>query len=291
MDKTKSQKTHYKRIIIIFLSVFFIICFLLLMGVNTASYKGEKQNIIHFSIDDSIDFLYDISSNNYNSIFDNKVLKSIKNLHEKYGLKVSFYCFYENQDFSLKDFPENYLEEFGNNSDWMRFGFHARNYLQDLDSTSAYEFYKEYSLFETEVNRFAGNKSIDNYVRLSMFSVSDDITKSFCQAETIKGLYTADDRRISYNLPFLINGFLSLNDLIDYNGIKYIHTDIRLEKTEKTQKRLIVYLLTKPFNNRILEVFTHEWAIDENAIDKIEDLCVFAKEKKYIWAYPNDVYL
>ncbi len=45
----------------------------------------KKKKVIHFSIDDFITTLEDISRNDYKSIFDNKIFMCLKKLNDTYG--------------------------------------------------------------------------------------------------------------------------------------------------------------------------------------------------------------
>ena len=53
-----------------------------------------------------------IYENDYNSVFQNETLSWYKELHEKYGVIISCYCYYEDGDFNLSQFPDKYKSEF-----------------------------------------------------------------------------------------------------------------------------------------------------------------------------------
>lgn len=82
---------------------------------------------IHFSVDDVINCFENLTRNEkkYESAFDEPFFAYIKSLHEKYNVKVSLYCFYEKEGFSLKDCTEKFADNFKTSSGWLKFGFHA----------------------------------------------------------------------------------------------------------------------------------------------------------------------
>lgn len=85
-------------------------------------------SILYFSVDDVIDCFEDIFVNNYESIFCNDFLSDWKELYEETGLKLSLFCYYHNNNFSLDMFSDKYVHEFYTNSHWLRLGVHAFDY-------------------------------------------------------------------------------------------------------------------------------------------------------------------
>ncbi len=87
---------------------------------------------VHFSIDDVSVALRDLTENEkkYGSLFDQKFFKYLKGLNERYGAKVTLYCFYEFNGFCLADCTEKFKDEFSSNADWLKFGYHAYNESQ-----------------------------------------------------------------------------------------------------------------------------------------------------------------
>ena len=82
----------------------FILSTIIIININNKNqiylariknYEQDTDKYIHFSIGDVIDIFADITHNSYNSIFENKTLKYLKELNELYGSKFSMYCFYE----------------------------------------------------------------------------------------------------------------------------------------------------------------------------------------------------
>ncbi len=56
---------------------------------------------VHFSVDDTIWLFENLSRFGYGSIFEQPTLAFFKDLHDRFGLRVSFYCFGSFQGLSL----------------------------------------------------------------------------------------------------------------------------------------------------------------------------------------------
>lgn len=82
---------------------------------------------IHFSVDDVITSFENLTKNEskYKSVFDEPFFKYIKSLHDEFGAKISLYCFYEKDGFSLADCTNKFADDFSSSSNWLKFGFHA----------------------------------------------------------------------------------------------------------------------------------------------------------------------
>lgn len=120
-----------------------------------------------FYIDDVIWVFRDIARQKPVSIFDNPFMNMLKSAHELYGMKVQLNIFmrtdnyYGNDEFSLSEVPNCYKAEFEEASDWLRFGFHARQEFPDYPYINAsYDLVKSnLDEIKTQVFRFAGEKS------------------------------------------------------------------------------------------------------------------------------------
>lgn len=170
--------------------------------IRTDSYVEDLntgKNIFSLSFDDTILIFEDIDNNNYDSVFENSILNWYKELHDKYGVVISCYVYYEDKDFNLTQFSDKYKAEFIANSDWLRFGFHTLNAYKDYKDG---EIINDYTKVVKELERIVGSQTIDNVIRLQMFKGSYEEIKKLSQLneQPIKGLYTADDNRQSYYL-------------------------------------------------------------------------------------------
>jgi len=121
----------------------------------------------YFYIDDTIWVLRDITRQRPEKLFDNPFLKTLKETHDTYGLKVQlnlFYrtdYFYGNDDFSLADVTDAYKSEWEQASDWLKLAFHAKQEFPDYPHINATydDITAIFKAIEREVRRFAGEKS------------------------------------------------------------------------------------------------------------------------------------
>lgn len=229
---------------------------------------------IHISFDDVIDIFRNITiyENKYKNIWDNVFLRRLKELHDSFGAIFSFYVYYENEKFSLSDATGKYMEQFKQNAEWMRFGFHSysdkSNYCTDYEKL----LYEDYSKTINELRRIVGIESIDHTIRIHRFAAGRKAIKHL--RGNIYGLLTADDQRLSYELSEEIcNNIDTYGLFIDENGIRYIKTDIRLERLNDNGVSTLKRLLKLSTRNHF-EIFTHEWCMDNIDIqDRLYQLC------------------
>lgn len=249
------------------------------------------RNIFHLSFDDTISVFEDLSDNDYNSIFDSSIMGWYKELHEKYGVVISCYVYYEDDEFNLKQVPEKYKNEFEENAGWLRFGFHSRNESTDYYSG---EIKTDYTLTITELKRIVGQDAIDNFIRIHMYQGSYDGIKELAllSDEPIVGLLTADDSRVSYYLNAEQNSYIYCHDeLFDSETrIWFASTDFRTEYIDSVESK-IKELDSDSWNNQLgdLVVFTHEWALNLDNMGRIERVCQYAMENDYQFCFFEDI--
>lgn len=121
-----------------------------------------------FYIDDVIWVFRDLTRQKPKKLFDNPFLALLKEAHDKYGMKVQLNLFYQtdlfygNDIFTLAEMTDAYKKEWEDSSDWLKFGFHARQEFPDYPYINAdYDHvYSDYKMIEKEVIRFAGENII-----------------------------------------------------------------------------------------------------------------------------------
>ncbi len=281
------MKKHFKAII----SGLLIICMLFL--VTLSIYKTENKSYIHISFDDTFEILKDLTINEktYDSIFDNETLAFLHRLHKTFGAVFSMYCFYENGEYNLSQFTDSFSEEFSENSDWLKFGFHSYNpdaNFSELDYDTAKE---QYTQTTTQLKRIVGDSALDDTLRLHNFA-GNAASINAISSEEIDGLFTADDDRISYDLNESDSNYISNNDYlyVKENNVHYISTDLRLERTDKPYKELNK-IRSDIKQNGFMEVFTHEYLLSNKEMKtKLIITCFWAMSNGYTWAFPNSVY-
>lgn len=253
--------------------------------------SGLSSKVFHLSIDDTIECFKNISENKYDSIFDDELFSWLKGLHERYGVVVSLYCYYENDNYGLFNVSDSYRQDFEQNSNWLRFGFHTRNANTTYENQDIIEDYKK-CIYELE--RITGKQSIDNVVRLQSYRGSKKNIEAISeiQIQPVKGLLTADDDRQSYYLDKETNDYIYCHDYyFDENlGLTFISTDIRVEQVADVSNKLEEFE-TYAWNNQlgILEVFTHEWALNLENKEKVEKFCNWAVENGYESKFLEDL--
>lgn len=120
-----------------------------------------------FFIDDVLWVFRDLTRERPASLWDNSFMATLKEAHEKYGVKTQLNLFYKtsfwygNDEFSLSDMTDTYKKEFMEASHWLKMGFHSKEEWPDYPFINAdYELVDEvFKLIYNEVCRFAGEAS------------------------------------------------------------------------------------------------------------------------------------
>lgn len=255
-----------------------------------------KEKYFHISIDDTIKCFKDITNkeNQYESIFDNTTFAWFRELHDKYGVVISCFVFYEDGDFYLEQCTRKFKQEFIKNSDWLRFGFHS------ADAETAYgkggertDILSDYQITVKNLCEIVGKKSIDNVIRLQSYKGTyDDIFGLVnIPEEPVIGLFCADDSRKNYYLDNERNQYIYCHDkLFDTElDCALFSTDIRAEYVESVKEKIEEFS-TDAWNNQLddLVVFTHEWALDPEVKNTMEEFCRYAVEKGYRFIFFED---
>jgi len=119
---------------------------------------------LNFCIDDHIYTFYEIAKMRPKSIFDHFYLKGLREIHEKYGLRLTLNLFFEDMrnNFTLKEFPDCYKEEFRKNSDWLKLAFHARREFPDriYQNAEPETVLGDFVQINNEIRRFAGDEGL-----------------------------------------------------------------------------------------------------------------------------------
>jgi hypothetical protein len=183
--------------------------------------KGIMKNY-RISVDDNILFLQDIASNQsiYKSIFENPFLALFKKAHDLYGTKIHMNLYYEfTKDcmaffgkhktyFNLTMMPDKYKEEFKENSDWLRFSFHARANCPDYPykDTSMEKLDEDICLVHREMLRFMGENSLSPVTTLHFGTTNIGGARTLRNNgyKGLNGYFEFDDKglpSVSYHYP------------------------------------------------------------------------------------------
>lgn len=202
----------------------------------------EKKPYIHLSIDDTFEIFKDLAQNAmyYSSIFENPYLHFLEMLHTQYGLVASMYCFTEEGDFSLSNVPDIFCPDFTKSADWLKWGFHGRSQNSRYQYASGRKAQKDYSFAIRELLRITGSvRCIDVAPRLHFFAGTWECIRAMCQSDHgLKGLFSADDDRLSYYLDSTQSKLLKAYGLYYDQAMNlfFFSTDIRLERIQSIAK-------------------------------------------------------
>lgn len=255
----------------------------------------NDMEYFHVSFDDTINIFKDITDNEnrYFSIFDNPMLGWLKSLHQETGVKVSCYVFFSDGKFSLSQCTTKFKGEFEDNCDWLRFGFHSGFPQKKYNEGNKIDIIEDYNRVINCLLDIVGHNSIDNVVRIESFQGTCQGLRMLAKnsVEPIVGLYGPDDGRKSYYLDKDKSEYLYCHDsYYDNNtGLLFISTDLRAEYVVGVKDKISEFQ-TDIWNNQlgIIELFSHEWAVNNYNKYKIRELCKWASKNGYKFEFLED---
>lgn len=234
---------------------------------------GYSERFIHFSLDDQLEFLQDITQNRntYTSIFDNDLLATLKELHEEYGCVFTLMLFNSNDatnpTFSLSDVvaKASFREEFINSSHWLKFAYHGPDptTLPASDMTAA-QLVASVNDVYTQIGRFATKANIDVVPRLTFFNCTKEQALALRSNNLVRGFLTADDTRaVNVGLDdserAIVNSVEIYKDIV--NDISYFTTAPRLDVSSYPEDNIIVDKMNARLNHlgrdKVFIVFAH----------------------------------
>ncbi|MBP5225134.1 MAG: hypothetical protein J6Z38_06090 [Lachnospiraceae bacterium] len=242
-----------------------------------------KAPYVHFSIDDFFDTLEDLDSGRYTDIFEQPVLRFLKELHGRYGCTFSGYCFFRKEEDDPRQpggkrfrtleefaFPEALQAQFKENAGWLKLGFHALDHGTAYGPThfSTQEVRASYDQAQEDCRKThealarlcGGEEVLDLVPRIHYFAGTADALRAWKDLG-IRGLLSADDDRIPYDLTEEEVRKLKEDFLLEdgERGLFLIRTALRLEKTEDPEAAWKdLRAAGKPY----IEIFTHEYFMD-----------------------------
>lgn len=205
----------------------------------------ERSSIkaIHFSIDDIFSFCVER---------DEQLEDDLARMHKLYNVKCHLYIFYKYGDKYLQCISDKFQK-----LEWMEWGPHQAEYL-------------------VETIELLKNLKHSTEIRLHNYLASqEEIAKISQEGYTI--LLTADSpTRCSYNLSDEEIVQLNNDGVVVHEGITYVKTDIRLEKS------IILQLLQRKSRYATLVCFTHEknWTMVRNRAELLFKIA-YTKQIKF----------
>ena len=156
-------------------------------------------------VDDCIWFLRDLARKRPKSAFDLPFLAGFRKVHEATGLKVQFNLFYRTDffygmdEFTLKEVPDAYRDEFQANADWIKFGFHSLQEFPDYPwlNASYGDVAKCLQMIRGEVARFAGDNLFARALIPHWVPMSKDGVRALADGG-IRIMFSDDGARYAY---------------------------------------------------------------------------------------------
>ena len=261
----------------------------------------KKNKYIHFSLDDVTGILQNLVDNEatYTSIFDEPKLALLKQWHDAYGIKVSFFV-----QRTMSDIPAKFKHEFVANKNWMRFGYHGQS--NNL-ATANYEQAK--TLWNTFVDGLMTSLNdydlVDRCPRLDYFHCTLEGAKGLRDAKCgIVGLLSCDDwaynkevRATNYYLTDERSTWLDKQDrwVDNENQLTIIKTDFRMEQIVSrwgsTANCIADYSSADRAGEAFyLEIFSHENVFAQFTTET-PTIFEWALKSGYKFEFPMDVIL
>ncbi len=259
------------------------------------SYVAEEnynELEFHLSFDDVIDMFIDLTRHEeeYESIFENDLLAWMKEIHDTYGVTIACYVYYQDSGFCLADCTTKFEQEFCDNADWLKFGFHA------LDASTIYgehgnsSIALDYTRTIQSLEKIVGTDALTDVIRLQSYAGTRQELMALMTDDDVPvvGVFCADDARNSYYLNDSENSYIYCHDEFVENSthMRFIATDIRMEYVGSIEDKIGEFA-TDSWNNQLgeLVVFTHEWAVDDEIKQKIDTLLNWAEMNGYKFSF------
>lgn len=192
-----------------------------------------------FTVDDNIRCLKELTERGYKSIFEHPYLAVYKRLHDEFDLKVQLNLFYRTESFDLSQMTSAYLEEWRENSDWLKLSFHS-----DHENVRPYEFSGYDEIFgdckavNGEIVRFAAPESLGKTTTIHFCLATPEGLKALADNKVLGllGLYgTEDTPRISYGIDGEEAARLRKGETVKAGNITYGAIDIVLNCFSKEE--------------------------------------------------------
>lgn len=252
---------------------------------------------VHLSFDDVSFALYDLKTNEPESIFDNAFFAQLKAWHDEFGVCITCNCFNgltTIAGYDIAEMPSTWAEELVGAKDWLRFAFHGKDEATVYSTaTSAAE---DYAKFVQGIYAMTGDYDcIDTATRTQSFTGTKEQIEALKNAEHgVTILFTADDDRNSYffdsEITKTING---RGKYIDYEtNMLFVRTMPRLDANNLD--KIKGEIASNPRLNKYLEVFAHgltdKSKLADSTVSRITDMLEWCRENGYISYFLVDIF-
>jgi hypothetical protein len=247
--------------------------------------QDYKKPFYHFSIDDVIDSLIQVSDSS-SDLFSNYFFQFLEMIHNKYDVKIDLYCFYQkniqNKLRNLTEVSDQNKNIFINNP-WLRLGPHALDYDSPPYAQSPDQQIDIFDSIYDEIERFTGNPLTCEFLRLHFFTESYELSDYF-RTKNIHSLFTTDKPDIAYRLDDDMKSILDSNGHVEFNKINFIRSHFRIETlvnenySDSEICKLIENCLSK---NSFVTFLTHERELVRPKVrTTIELILMYLKDNK-----------
>jgi len=166
-----------KRIIFSLISIIvaLIVIFSVYIYVSVPIPSNSPNKIVQISFDDVYLCIKDLKDTlRYTSVFQQPFLKSLKELHDVYGAVFSLYVYEKADNFVITEVPDKFRNEFIENSEWLKFGYHAIEPRFDKKEQSL-EFERSFLNVRKSILHWAGKSSLAPCLRLHYYFADDNM--------------------------------------------------------------------------------------------------------------------
>lgn len=258
--------------------------------------KIRHHPYMHVSFDDTIGILQEITTNaeSMTSLWDDDYFAWLKSMHGTYGAVFSFYCFYENGTFNLSQVTSKFKADFTAASDWLKFGFHAKNDKSNYNTVSAETLVADYKQVYAAIVAFAGYASIDNIPRIHTYAATKEALLTLQSTSGMLGLLTADDTREN-NCALSAAEREIVTSCDDYfafdRNLYYLRTERRMDEdmTATDIETKLAALDANLDNREIYIMFCHEQKMLKGNGKTIVEACLaWAAKRGLKFDYPQN---
>ena len=226
--------------------------------IKRNKHEGLNMKNFCFTVDDNIRFFKEIGEMACDSIFEHPYLAMYKRLHEKYALKVQLNLFYEWNDYNLSMFSDRYIEEWKDNSDWLKLSFHSR-----LENVNPYEFsdydevYTDCKAVNDEILRFASDAALAKTTTLHYCLATPEGLRALHDNRVVGllGLYGKHNPPVSYCRSDSEAKEIIKGKTVKSEGISYAGLDIVLNCYNEDT---ILSQLKSLYGREFIKVMIHE---------------------------------
>ncbi|MBD5282297.1 MAG: hypothetical protein HDS33_04625 [Bacteroides sp.] len=193
--------------------------------------EAGRNRVVHLSLDD-VDFFADLIRNrqDYDSLFQHPLMAFLKDLHRKYGIKITLYAFERYPDgqgeLRIDRMPLKFRDDFRKSADWLRIGFHSPRAEFDSLVTVA-DFKKSFDNVNSAIAQFADSSMIASTLRLHYYFAPDSLLNALTGVKTLLCWDTGTAQ--SYNLSPAETLTVNNGKEIRKNNIAYRRTDRRTD--------------------------------------------------------------